>query len=545
MVDPGEVAQLLLLRKLRDAKDPLKHYEPGATQKRCLHSPKMLRLISGGNRSGKTTHMCVEFAMAARKIHPTRSASKPVTYVMWAISREQIRDVLYQKLRVRSELEGPCVDQPMIPDHEVVKDHMVSGAGKPVCREIELKNGNRIMFAISGVEKSWKSVQGKGHVAGIGIDEQAGTQKLIDECMARLMDLNKQQYIDEFGGAWMLWSTSETIINDVWDSLKAIALDPTRNQDAEYFQIEMSENKAVSVDARNRVGQFMSEEARKIRIEGTGNARAATLVYGKQFSDERHVLKSDHVPTEMANLWAAYDPGVDHPMGLGIFCIEPANPMQVIGVKFWNYRGETIQHDVKNMAEWLKGRRLAGFVYDTNLKNKDRGCGPSVLEQMKDLMDKAGIAPVGGYWQSRKQVRAGISLVRYYLDPVPDNRSTTPLLVFNGSDASGGKIARWQFLKYAGHEERQFTGPGAIIKKDDELVDLTRYLVMQRPSWNKDLQCGIGQVNYSYKAPLEPDEPREEEALSPDQQRMNWLMQMSKISAAKRQRGNMGTYVSI
>ena len=532
----AEIEELRAIKAERDAKDPLKSYIPGKTQQQCMTSKKMLRLLSGPNRSGKTAHNCVEFAMCARRVHPTRTVGKAVIYVMWAISREQIRDVLYQKLRVRSELEGPGFNEPMIPDHEVVKDHMTNGAGKPVCREVELKNGNRILFAISGVDKSWQSIQGKGYIAGIGVDEQAGTQKLIDECMARLMELNNPKDVAEFGGAWFLWSTSETIINDSWDTLKALALDPDRNQDAEYLLIEMNENRAVSQEARQRVGQFMSADARAIRIEGTGNARAATLVYGKQWSDERHMLKADHVPSPQANLWVAFDPGVSHETGMCVFCIEPKNPMQLIGVKFWLWRGGTVGSDVMHLAKWLAGRKLTGFTYDINLKNKDRGGGPTVLAQMQEKMDAAGISPAGGYWQARKQVNAGIQMVRHYLDPVPDNRSATPFLVINPSEESGGKLLRWQMLKYAGHEEKQFTGPGAIIKKDDDLVDPLRYMCLQRPSWNRDFMCGVGEKEYVFESQYEEkiDGP---EILTAEQAHMKRLMDLSRISASMRARG--------
>jgi len=530
------LAQALRIQAERKAKDPLVHYQPGPTQKRCLLSTKMVRMLQGANRSGKTSHMCAEFAMAARRIHPIRTVNKPVTYIIWAKSREQIRDVIFQKLRVRSEIKGPCSEEPMIPNYEVAKDHMTNGAGKPVCREIEMRNGNRIMFAISGVDKSWESAQGKGFVAGIGIDEQAGIQKLIDESMSRLMELNNEDNIKEFGGAWFMWASSETLINDSWDSLKAICLDPDRNKDAEYFHIAASENIAVSNEARERVGQFMSETARAIRITGEGNARAATLIYGKQWVDSRHMLLKDHIPSEKANLWVGYDPGVEHPMGMGVFCLEPSDPMHLIGVKFWNHKGGTIDSDVKQLALWLKGRQLAGFVYDTNLKNKDRGGGPSLLAQMQDKMLAAGIAPKGGYWQARKQVNAGIQMVRYYLDPAPDNRSITPFLRFNPSEESGGKVARWQFLKYAGHEEKQFTGAGSVIKKDDEITDLTRYVVLQRPSWSKDYMCGLGETHYQFVNEF-TETTKEPEILTPEQVHMKRLMELSKIGAAMRGRG--------
>lgn len=525
------VDQAIRILKERKAKDPLANYVPGATQRSCMMSKKMIRMLQGANRSGKTSHMCVEFALAARRMHPIRTVNRPVTYILWATSREQIRDVLYQKLRVRSEIKGPCSEEPMIPDYEVVKDHMVSGAGKPVCREIELKNGSKILFALSGIERSWTQLQGKGLVAGIGIDEQAGTQKLIDESMARLMELNNPTNIAEFGGAWFMWASSETMISDAWDQLKSICLDSERNKDAEYFHITASENFAVTTEARERVGQFMSEQAYKIRVTGEGNARDLVLIYGKQWSDARHMLPKDHIPSDKANLWVGLDPGVDHNTGLVIVCIEPENPMKLIVVKVWDGKGGTIDSDVMQLAEWFAGRKMAGFVYDTNLKNRNRGGGPTLLEQMKDKLSAANLSP-SGYWQSRKNVWDGIQLTRSMLDPDPQNRSAAPMIVVNPSEESGGKLLRWQFLKYSGKESTQFTGGGGVVKKDDDALDALRYVSMARPSWNRDHMCGYGEKGYVF--PAQEVNDLNVEVLTPEQTHMKRLMDMSKLAASLR-----------
>ena len=127
-------------------------------------------------------------------------------------------------------------------------------------------------------------------------------------------------------------------------------------------------------------------------------------------------------------------------------------------------------------------------------------------------------------------------MVRHYLDPAPDNRSATPFLVINPSEESGGKLLRWQMLKYAGHEEKQFTGPGAIIKKNDDLIDPLRYMCLQRPSWNPDFMCGVGDKGYAYQAHHE-EKIEGPEILTPEQAHMKRLMDLSRISASHRSRG--------
>jgi len=185
-----------------------------------------------------------------------------------------------------------------------------------------------------------------------------------------------------------------------------------------------------------------------------------------------------------------YDPGVDHPMGMMVCAINKDQPLRLNVVKCWMYRGETIEKDVDNLAEWLRGRKVAGFVYDTNLKNRDRGGGPSVLQRFKELAASRGINPMAGYYQSKKNHAPGIAMVRHYLEP-SDNHEVPPLIVISKpSDENGTGVFRQQMLKYRGKEATKFTGAGGVIKKDDELTDCCRYLCMQRPSHNPDWACG-------------------------------------------------------
>jgi hypothetical protein len=177
-------------------------------------------------------------------------------------------------------------------------------------------------------------------------------------------------------------------------------------------------------------------------------------------------------------------------MGMMVCAINKEQPLRLNVVKCWMYRGETIEKDVDNLAEWLRGRRITGFVYDTNLKNRDRGGGPSVLQRFKELARSRGIEPMFGYFQSKKNHAPGIALVRHYLAPGQD-QTTEPLLVMSPATPENGTgIFRQQMLKYRGKEATKFTGAGGVVKKEDELADAIRYICMQRPSYNKDWRCG-------------------------------------------------------
>lgn len=479
---------LKALKAQRDKHDPLTVYTPGPTQRACMLCPKMVRLLRGPNRSGKTAHMIAEFAMAARNLHPTRRYPFPVTYVLFAISREQIRDVLCEKLLRRSELHGPCFNEPMIPEWEIEAVYNTHGAGKPVPREIALKNGNRILFGVSGTEASWEFVQGKGQIAGFGIDEQAGTQKLIDEVMARLLDIqSKSDLMKECGGAWFMWATSETLINDTWERLKELALDPARNQDAAFFDIKPNENIAITEEAKEKVGQFMSAEARAIRIEGTGSASGNVLIYGRQWNDARHMRTVDYVPTPDDNLWVGYDPGVDHPTGIILAAISPDKPRKLRIVQCWKHKRMTLAYDLDVLYEWLRGRVLEAFVCDPVVRRRDKVAGQSLQGAITEGLMRRGIKVNRGIVQTGyNRHEPGIALVRQYLDP-PETLSPEreSLIEVNLSPESGGQLLRSEMMMYRGREESNFTGEGGVVKKHDDLQDPLRYLVMSRPHWIK------------------------------------------------------------
>lgn len=522
----------------RAAKDPLRSYKPGPTQTACLRCPAMVRLLQGPNRSGKTAHMLAEFALAARRRHPTRTTTVDGIYVLVAYSREQIRDVLHAKLCRRSELAGECFDEPMIPAHEIEKEYMM-GPGEPVCRGIKLKNGNRILFGLTGQKDSWKFIQGKGMILAIGVDEQAGTQRLIDESMSRLLDANNNPLVKrEANGGWFMWSTSETLINDAWDRLKNLALDPEKawpNGGPAFFSISPEENPAISAESREELRGLMSAEAYEIRMDGTGAARDSVMIYGRQWNDKRHLLPADYEPMGTDNLWLGFDPGVDHPMGAVICALLEQSPFQMIVCQAWTYKGKHLLYDLELWRRWLRGRKLAGLVYDTNLKNRDRGGGPSVLDQMKTEMIRLGMTPLNGYWQSKKNHLPGINRVRYLLDPVPGDATATPLLVVNPSQASGGKLVRWQMVKYRGREAQEFTGDGGIIKTDDEIPDCLRYLAMAKPGWNREFACGMPTMG-TVPAPPPPSADEDAEQEGPEDH-MTRLFRLSAQSAALRKRG--------
>jgi hypothetical protein len=356
-------------------------------------------------------------------------------------------------------------------------------AGMQVPKEVIMKNGNRAFFSWTGVEGQDKRIAGIKLDAAY-IDEEAGNSRLFAEIATRLTDSLSLGT----GLGYYVWAYTNTNWNDAYEAFKRRSEEGARGHKT--FTLMPGENPAISADARLMIGGTMDADQAAIRMQGGVDAGSLVQIFAKQWQDERHIAKTPHDVLPTDNLWVGYDPGVDHPMGMGVAAITKDFPLTLNIVQSWMYKGETIERDVDNLCEWLRGRNLAGFVYDTNLKNRDRGGGPSVLQRMKELMASRGIIPKLGFFQSKKNHAPGIAMMRHYLDP-SDERTVPPLLRLDPITPDNGlAIVRQQILAYRGREETKFTGGGGIVKKNDECVDFLRYICMQRPFWQLDGACG-------------------------------------------------------
>lgn len=475
------------------ARDPLKYFNPSPTQDQFLRRPlsDWACLNTSVSRGGKTSVSCVDLAWIMRGIHPYRPNYTNLTLLQFTPSRLQAANVIGAKLFKKSELILP--DAPpgvaalaMIPPWEIAKLNEPNVAGMKVPYELIMKNGNRLLFSWSGVDGIAKRIAGL-RIDGAYVDEDAGTPQLFDELYTRLLDA--QSDATRPGLGFFVWSNTNLNYNEAFESFQERHARGVAGH--RIFTIGKNENPAISSERREAMKDVLSTDAARIRMEGDMTGGAIASIYHKQWGEARHVLVGDYNIKPEDNLWVGYDPGVDHPMGMIVGAINRDQPLRINITKCWNSHGETIEKDADNLRAYLSGRQLSGFVYDTNLKNRDRGGGPSVLDRLKDLLAARGIAPMAGYYQSKKNHAPGIALVRHYLDPNPDDRTVPPLLILSqGSDVNGVGMLRRQILAYRGREATRFTGPGGVVKKDDELVDALRYLIMARPSYNPSWACG-------------------------------------------------------
>ncbi len=462
----------------------IRGYAPSPTARLYHASNAYYRLVTGGGRAGKTSAVLADLALTLRGIHPFKPWQGPFTAIMFCVSRQQAAMVAQKKLFQQCELPGPMGQFPFIPQNEIAEIGSLK-AGIRAVYHCLLTNGCQLYFSWSDTDDTWKRIQGP-KIGRVVMDENAGNAKLLIESYKRLVD-------SQHPGSWhglLDWSAHGTEDNEAFEKFKSRCLDPD-NKDHELFTLKLEENPAIDMTAVERFRDTLTEDEQAIHIDATESAGGLVRIFRQQFRRDRHVLPTDYKIKPDDNLYVGYDPGVDHPMGMMVFAIAKAYPRTLIHCKLWMRRGGTIDDDVAALAQWLGGRAVAGFVYDTNLKNRDRGGGPSLLTQFKEKALQAGIT-VHGYWQSKKNHAPGIAMMRHYFKP-DQSETTLPLIYISPSTQSGGDTFISEVIGYRGKEATKFTGPGGIVKKNDASLDCFRYVCMVRPTWAESLTCG--QVN--------------------------------------------------
>lgn len=470
------------LLALRESQDPLRSYTPGPTALRCFESRARYRWLGGPNRGGKSAHGAVELALAALRRHPTRSVkSVNGVYLVFAPSRDQLADPWGKKLLKESELKGDQSGFPLIPPWEIERVYWIHGAGAPVPKEVKLKNGNRILFFVSGDKNVWRRVQGKGMVLGIVVDESAGNDILFHECTARLLDANSHQKVrEEAGGGWFLWLATETEANTGLASYIDKCEDPT-NEQFEGFRIQPGENPAILQEEREKLRDVLGEEQYAIRMEGS-LSQGATLRIFPQFSVLRHVRADDYHIGDDDNLWVGYDPGTNF-TGIVIAALNRERGRKVRVVKCWQPRRTTIAHDVDLIRNFLQGRKVECIVYDPAARAVEK-TGQSVYSQLGEKLRLARVQVWRGLAMGRNRHEDTIPVVRYYMDPNPKDPKAESLLELNPSPDSGCKLLATQLIAYSNRESpNNLLGTEHVVKENDHLVDALRYLLCERPGW--------------------------------------------------------------
>ncbi len=403
-------------------------------------------------------------------------------YLVFCPSRSQIADPWGKKLIKGSEVAGDLFDKPFIPAHEIANIRYTYGAGEPTINLIELKNGDCILFCVSGDKNVWKRIEGKGCIKGVILDESAGTELLLEELMTRLLDANSnEQILREAGGAWLIWGATQTKKSPAFERFLALCQSGT-NADYAAFDLAPSENPAILASEREKLSAIMSEDSYNIRMLGHGSAAGAMALY-PQWDDDRNMapIGANYEPTPDDSLWVAYDPGT-HYTGIVVCAINRHRPRCLRVVQVWQPQRTTIEYDMTLIRDWLGGRALEGFVYDQAARKMEK-VGTSVIGRIQKIINTKGsdIRIHQGCRMGRSEYQATVPIVRRYLCLPPGDPDGDTNLILNRGD--GCELLRWQILNCAFTEKGYELKESQIVAGQDHTSDSLRYLCSRLPTW--------------------------------------------------------------
>lgn len=497
----AEVARRLLAH--RRATDPVLCHERTPTQAACYASLATYRLITGANRSGKTTEVIMDCAAYARGIHAHRPWFGPVTILVIVPARAQAAGVWGARLLSRSQIKGPLGRHPLIPPWDLAYEGArakvtwsPSAAGK-YPSSIELANGSRIYIALSGDPRSWERLQGFAFDA-IYRDEAVGNANLGAELLARLLENQNRE--DRPHSGFMLWGATPTLINEEFEKYR----DRCRSGAPGHavFEIGPDENPAVTAAARESMRAAMSDEEASIRLDGTSTAADFTYIYARQWNHQRHVLAREYEIDPEDNILVGYDPGgvgaESNNTGMVIGVLRREAPSHIRFVHEILHNRTTLVEDMQALAEWLRGRFIHALIYDPAMRRKEKGNGLRLTTQLSDAAARCGIEMMQGLVMPHNRHRPGINLVREYLDPDPSDRSVTPWISFNPSM----KMTIRQLTHYRSHRENEYTGAHGVVLKDTELPDVVRYVVAAVAGLGRGNQAMVWSRNERLNQPL-------------------------------------------
>ncbi len=477
----SEGERLRLLYEIRCKEDPCRQMQLTPSQKGANESRARYIGIRGGNRSGKSSLSAKKLATVTRRLPDCKTTSVTGVYIVFAPSRSQISDPWGKKLLKASEVKGELFDRPFIPPYEIANVRYTYGAGEPTVNLIELKNGNQILFCVSGDKNVWKRIEGKGMILGIVFDESAGTEQLLEEAMTRLLDANSNATINaEAGGAWIMWGATQTKKSPAFERFLALGQSGS-NPEYAAFDLLPGENPAIDQAEREKMSAIMSKESYEVRMLGHGSAASNMALYPQWDDDINLVPKSqEYEPGLTDNLWVFYDPGT-HYTGIVFAAVNRLYPSRVNVVRFEQTQRTTLEYDVKLIRDWLGGRWLEGFIYDQAARKLDK-TGSTVAGTLHRLFNTKGydVRMHRGMLMGKSEYALTVPLMRSFIRCPPGSEITTNFIL---NRESGCGLLRWQIMNCAFKENAYDLKESNIAEGNDHGSDACRYGISRRPQW--------------------------------------------------------------
>jgi phage terminase large subunit-like protein len=429
--------------------EPQQYRKDGSeTYQQAFHKDdRKIRLILGGNQTGKTEAAVAEGIWIALGIHPWKKI--PIPNKGRVIASDLDKGI--------GEVIGAKYEK-MMPKKEIRRIVKYSGGQM---KKIFLHNGSTIEFL--SYEQDTKSFEG-----WVGNWAQWDEPPPKDKYIATLRGLMRYK-----GIMWL----AMTPLNEPWiyDDLYLRATQDSK--DLGVYNWDIRDNKYLTIEEIEEFEKNLSDDEKEARLHGKFR-HLSGLIY-KQF-DQVHRIKSFEIPKDWTRYCAMdYHPRV--PCAI-LWCAVDPNGIVYFYDEFW------IDKTIKTISEGIVAKETEqkvvpkGRVIDSLSATPDRITGSSPQREFlkcgKELNHSLTFRSSDKHWILGKntvdeylKVINGKPGVYFFEDKVPRTINS---------------MTHYQWDEYAGTRN-----DGAVkekpAKKYAHFADCVRYLLVMRPSYRQDI----------------------------------------------------------
>lgn len=445
--DPDRVSLALALqeKKRRETEDGVIRYTPHAKQLPFHKSTKKIRAIFGGNRSGKSVAGCAEGAWWATGLHPYRHIPVPnfgrVCTIDLSVYLEGIIIPQYKRWIPRRYLKGGTWENAYKKDYRIL--YLENNS------TIEFMSYDQDAEKFGGSSRHW-----------VHEDEECPSDR-HHENMMRLVDTGGSCWITMTPLKGMTWVYEEIYEKSPSELIDSFAIDIFDNPHLDPKEINdiLSTFPPDELDAR-KYGRF-------IKLSG--------LVY--RFNKDIHIVQPFDIPKSWP-VFAGIDP---HPRKADAVLWATISPNDEIFVcdELKDDSLNTIEAVVMAIKHKERNYHILSRVIDTSAHTPDKlAHGEDVRRAFERLGIRTRLAT--------KDKDAGINAVAQLLEPqeVRHHKDKRPrLFVFANCVKTIREITHYIWDDYRGPNPDYMDQKQMPIKKNDDLMDCLRYIVMSNPSF--------------------------------------------------------------
>jgi phage terminase large subunit len=425
--------------------NPLVFYEPyesrlirGRYPQDLFHSSlAKIRLLVGGNRSGKSESGFVEDIWCAMGCHPY--IKMPVPNVGWIVSLSFKKQVEVTEQKLKKWLPKGIVKNW---DNKVGCISLTNGS------QIWLKSCEQDLETFGGVSIHWAHCD----------EEPPGIKgkKIYDELLMRTAEYRGKLWFTLTPVGGMSWTYEELIEKAPYD------------KDIYYIEVDSRENPYVPLDELESIARKLSQDELEMRLKGK-YIQFAGLVY-KEFNKDVHVIPPFKIPSHYPK-FRAIDHGInrDHPTVCLWAAVGPNGELYVYDEYYQS--DKTIRENCESIRAITAGDRIIWTVIDPATEARDPQTGKTNRNEYRDN----GIPTRA----ERTDKNAGINKVQQML--LNDTVTGRPqLYVFNTCYNIIREFSRYRWHQYRGASDIRSND---VVKIDDDGLDALRYLIMSKPRY--------------------------------------------------------------